>query len=910
MTREEVLEIIRKTKRKKVATLDLSEGDISELPPEIGKLTALQSLTVSGLNELPREIGQLRSLTRLNLSSNYLRKLPRELFQLRKLSVLNLSSNYLSELPGEIAGLRNLTGLDLNSNQLAKIPKALFQLRKLSVLDLSSNYLTELPGDIGLFRNLIRLDSSSNHLGSLPREIGRLRSLEVLDLSFNRLENLPPEITLLRNLTVLYLNSNHLRELPRGVTLLRSLSQLYLNFNQLNRLPREIAQLGNLSILSLNSNHLGKLPEGIAMLRNLRELYLGNNQIARLPKKITRLRGLSILDLSSNCLTELPSEIGRLSELAVLYLDSNELSRLPREIARLDKLEHLDVNKNPLAFPPMEIAAQGAPAIRDYLKNSGRGGQTLYEGKILIVGQGGVGKTCLLRRLTINKFSEDQVSTEGIDIHLWKITAPNELKTEMTLNVWDFGGQEIYHATHQFFLTQRSLYLLVWDARQEEEYGRIDYWLKTIQSFAEDSPVLIVMNKADERNKDLNFRELKENYSQIISSRKVSARNGAGIEELRKFIGKEAWRLPLMGTFWPSSWLAIRRTLRSTPRYHLPYKNYLTVCEKNHVDKHEAKTLSQYLHDLGIILHFQNDPLLMETLILKPAWGTDAVYKVLDSKVVRKRNGILYSGDLPKIWKNRTMYPQDKYPTILRLMANFELAFPFGKGERYVVAEFLPTNEPEYEWNPVKPVQFEYHYEFLPAGLMTRLIVRMHKYLIEHEGVKLCWREGAYLEDNDSQAVVRLVPGSKVALIQADGPAKREFLAVIREHFKAIHQTIRKIRFREKIPCTCVSSCNHSFDYNFLLRCEERGIRDVICEKNADYVRVGKLLDGIEKAKLRQKKVPSPDITEPPSPDFRIRSFIVLTVILIILSIIIWTGDSDIYIFLKDLIFRELGIGN
>ena len=46
---------------------------------------------------------------------------------------------------------------------------------------------------------------------------------------------------------------------------------------------------------------------------------------------------------------------------------------------------------------------------------------------------------------------------------------------------WDFGGQEIYHATHQFFLTKRSLYLFVWEARKEEESRHFDYWLNVIK---------------------------------------------------------------------------------------------------------------------------------------------------------------------------------------------------------------------------------------------------------------------------------------------------------------------------------------------------------------------------------------------------------------------------------------------
>ena len=855
VSQEELSEIIHRAEKEKAVKLDLSELDeISQLPPEIGRVTSLEVLIVAGLRELPKEIAKLRNLNRLYLSSNYLSELPREIVQLKKLSILDLSFNYLTEFPKEIIQLKNLSILDISSNQLSELPREIGKLRNLSIMDISSNYLGTLPREIAQLRNLVQLDLSSNQLNELPKEIAQLRKLSILDMSFNHLNKLPKEIAQLRNLTVLSLNSNHLSELPTEIAQLGNLTQLYLNFNQMREVTKGIALLRNLSILSLNSNYLSSLPKEISQLRNLTELYLGNNQLSTLPGSIVLLRNLNILDVSSNYLSELPKDIARLRNLTVFYLDSNELTRLPKEIAQLINLSHLDLNKNPLTFPPLEIVSQGLPAVIDYLKNSGRG-QTLYEGKLLVVGQGGVGKTCLVKRLALDKFSENEVTTKGIDIQSWKITAPNDTKTEMSLNVWDFGGQEIYHATHQFFLTQRSLYILVWDARQEEEYARLDYWLKTIRIFAEDSPILIVMNKADERNKDLNIKEMKDRCPQIIASRKVSAKMGKGIEELRKFIGKQAWDLPLMGTFWPASWLAVRRALKASPRYHLPYKNYLQVCKKLDIEESEAGTLSRYLHDLGIILHFQDDALLKDTIILKPEWGTDAVYKVLDAKIVQERNGILHNTDLPKIWTNRALYPKEKYAAILRLMANFELAFPFGKEGRHIVAGFLSHKEVEYDWNARGCLQFEYHYEFLPSGMMTRLIVRMHEFLMDRNDEKLCWRDGSYLEYERSQAMLRIDPYTKIAMIQIKGPEKREFLAIIRSHFDAVHKSIRRILFKEKIPCICTPGCKHRFEYTFLAKCEGKGIKDVICEKNAEYINVENLLDSIEKTEIRRQKI-------------------------------------------------------
>ena len=53
------------------------------------------------------------------------------------------------------------------------------------------------------------------------------------------------------------------------------------------------------------------------------------------------------------------------------------------------------------------------------------------------------------------------------------------LKRKFQVNIWDFGGQEIYHATHQFFLTRRSVYILVCDDRKEDT--DFFYWLQVVE---------------------------------------------------------------------------------------------------------------------------------------------------------------------------------------------------------------------------------------------------------------------------------------------------------------------------------------------------------------------------------------------------------------------------------------------
>ena len=291
--------------------------------------------------------------------------------------------------------------------------------------------------------------------------------------------------------------------MPVEIGQLADLQQLDLRYNQLTALPPEIGQLGRLERLYLRSNQLKVLPAEIGELAGLQQFYLRSNQLTTLPAEIGRLRNLQQLDLSGNQLSKLPVEIGGLTKLQNLILGakdswendprSNNLSELPQEIASLTKLTELKLKYNQFNIPPEVHEMEPAEKI-NYILNQQKMTvkRVLNEAKVLLVGQGGVGKTSLVRRLVDGDFDPLENKTEGIDIRKWHIQVGGE---KIRLNVWDFGGQEIMHATHQFFLTKRSLYLLIWDARQEDHYGLLEYWLQLIQSFGGDSPIIIVLTQ-------------------------------------------------------------------------------------------------------------------------------------------------------------------------------------------------------------------------------------------------------------------------------------------------------------------------------------------------------------------------------------------------------------------------------
>ncbi len=377
-----------------------------------------------------------------------------------------------------------------------------------------------------------------------------------------QLTELPEEIVQLQNLQTLYLVDNKLIQLPKEIGQLQKLQTLGLATNQLTRLPQEIGQLQNLQTLGLAANQLTQLPEEIGQLQNLRVLDLGNAQLTQLPKEIGQLQNLQILDLDNNRLTQLPREIGQL-HLQKFYWGRNQLTHLSKELLQLNLEikwglgileEGLSVVDNPFQTPPIEIVKQGRQAIIDYYNAlESQPDRPLNELKLLLIGDGGAGKTSLLKRLLGQAFDPNESQTHGINLNTIDLplpATPHLSGDTVKLHCWDFGGQEIMHATHQFFLSKRSLYVLVLDSRRE---AKTDYWLKHIQSFGDKSPIILVINKIDENPSFDLPRQPLQKYN-IAHFCRLSCRTGEGLDALKQAIQQTIPQVELVQTVFPSRW--------------------------------------------------------------------------------------------------------------------------------------------------------------------------------------------------------------------------------------------------------------------------------------------------------------------------------------------------------------------
>lgn len=590
------------------------------------------------------------------------------------------------------------------------------------------------------------------------------------------------------------------------------------------------------------------------------------NRIAEIPDEISNLSNLNKLNLENNQVEKISSELSRLKKLKYLNLKNNKLKDIPEQIANMEQLKELNILDNPFDLLPPEIAARGINSIRNFYKEL-KEQDFIFEVKLIIVGEGRVGKTCISKALINPNFSlKEEESTEGININSWIIPQieiqkiNNKISRDFQINIWDFGGQEIYHSTHQFFLTKRSIYLLITESRKEDNHDDFFYWLNIIKLLGNKSPVMMVLNKCDQPTKELPIKEYRASFNNIISFHKISLKDQYRdkFDAFKDELIKQACQLPHIGAPLPKVWADIRRDiedLKLSGKNYISRSEYLDICRNYYRREDSALFLSEYFHDLGVILHFQNDVELQDLVILNHEWLTKGVYKVLDDQTIIDRNGRFSDEDIIRIWSNDEHKP--KIRELISLMKNtkFDLCFEV-KPREYLIPRLLPVDEIEHSWvEESSNSKFEFRYKFMPKGILARLIVKMNSDIYNNE----YWRYGVVLKYEDTFAIIKEKYFESKISIELKGHGKREFLYLIRKSINEIHKDFNKLEVQEMIPCTC-SMCNeifepHFYDFKLLRRYESRQIMNIRCEKSLEEVKVFDLTDDVAKRSLSEETI-------------------------------------------------------
>jgi internalin A len=770
----------------------------------------------------------------------------------------DLSHLSLWTLPSEIFDECNIESLDLYDNNLTGLPETVCQLSSLTFLDASSNRLSSLPKNFGALQNLSSLSLQENNLRVLPRDFFQLKKLKILDLSDNKLTVLPSAIGNMQDLEKLDLSDNPIVELPSTVGRLSKLRVLRLGRTGLTVVPSAIGNMQDLEELDLSDNPIVELPSTVGRLSKLRVLRLGRTGLTSLPKAISRLRNLQELDLSGASLTELPPQIGKLERLQVLYLSNNRLTRLPKELADLSDSVVIDFDLNPLEEPLPLLIGRGTFELFTYLRSLDVG-EPQYEAKVLLIGEGNVGKSSLVAALLGQPFIENRPTTHGIELGTLHIKHPR-LRVAMTLNTWDFGGQEVYRITHQFFFSARSLYIVVWRPREGQEENAIEAWCERIRlRVGDEARILIVATHCEERRAELDYPYLKQKFGDMLAGHfVVDNRTGRGIDSLRRAIAKKASKLPQMGELMNPRWTSAQEEVASLRGYQIPYWQFESICREKLLSDAETQTLSKLLHDLGHIIHYRTDDGLREVVVLQPEWLTKAIGLVLEDEETRRSGGILRHARLREIWRGkgaRQPYLPVHHPYFLRMMEKFDVSYRLPDEDASLVGQLVPYERPRIPWDSGESTEPTLRRLYLVCsmndeapGLIAWLTVRNHRF-----STGLHWRRGVFLRHAGyaSEALFELLEDKRQLALTVRAPSPDYFFTILRDSVEdLIKRRWKGLKYDLLVPCLTQTSdderCPGKLRFATLQKFRERGRSDIICHDCAEPQDIARLLTGFE----------------------------------------------------------------
>jgi internalin A len=777
----------------------LNKGDanrLSQLPPTLPPFPKLHILIAAeqGISDCT-PLAPLAQLNTLSISNNGIRDCA-PLAKLEQLNTLDISGNQINDC-APLARLTQLKKLYVYHNQITDCaPLAKFE--QLKELDISLNQITDCA-PLAKLTQLKELYISNNEITDCA-PLAKLEQLQLLNISQNLITDCAP-LAKLEQLQLLNISYNQITDCA-PLAKLEQLKELYVSGNEIT-----------------DWAPLAKLPQ-------LKELYISKNQITDCAP-LAKLTQLNTLDISHNQITDC-APLAKLTQLNTLDISENQITDCAPLLSLIKKGIPIKVNfeiifsntdiqprlylyGNPITNPPIEILKQGNEAVIRYFESGQL--RPLNECKLIFVGEGGVGKTSLMRRLVGQDFNPAEQTTHGINKLAWR-DITNAQNENIRVNLWDFGGQHIQHSLHQFFFTERVIYVLVLNPRNDEKAG---YWLDQIAALGKESKVLVVYNWKDEKDKEANylhnFYELRKKYSQLPEPFLLSCKADKEVEEFSTAIKKAVLSHEGLKVQYPAKWFNIKARLEKdipVDTSYIGYDTYQQWCqEADYSDPDAQKGLLKILDSIGSIVFFDK-PVLNEYPVLNPEWITTGTYAILVAQQTKEKQGHLNWTDLKAIFKEKKtvfsdreiqiQFTEKQIYFILELMLSYNLCQknPFAQNEYLIPVAF--GEQPGKDYEPGEAGVRHYRIKFQSSFEMLIIHRFIAKNLLKITD-KDYWQSGIYIKHPGSQtfALVETNQYSQEINCWIKGDNVRGFWEVIRNDFNEILSMYHNLPYAEEV---------------------------------------------------------------------------------------------------------------
>jgi small GTP-binding protein len=461
----------------------------------------------------------------------------------------------------------------------------------------------------------------------------------------------------------------------------------------------------------------------------------------------------------------------------------------------LNDEDEIEINKR-IYNVPIEIRYKGASSVASYILGLDQGAEKLNESRILILGDKGVGKTCLARRLEKPdaEMTSEEESTPGVNTSIWKLEKEN-----VNVHLWDFAGHTVTHAVHQFFLSERCLYIIVFDGRTDGN-NRWQYWLDHMKNYGKDSKAIILVNKRDAHAVEVPINKLKEQYP-ILDVCTFSIRDDkAELEKFRQEVADYITNNPSWSNLLiPDSSYKVKKELEKlfnngnhNGQELIERNDFDTIAEKCQVEKEKVEGLLSDLHALGISLWYK-DMVGFNTLVLNPEWISNGVYQIINWANNYKTYSLTIE-DLKHVFekeKDATRYPEKYHHYLCELIINYELAYKSVKGDELIIPRLLhedqPADLPQFSLDESLIARYKADQPLMPDTI-SRFIVRHNKEIKKEGNDYLVWRSGVILEQTKGTIALVRETDDRTISVSVKGSNKTEYLSALRETLNFIFE--------------------------------------------------------------------------------------------------------------------------